>query len=71
MKHAPELESSSDLQTTHAQPMNTTNEQRGPFDWHEFPEGVRDSLEGFAVLMNLGMRDLLSKQMDFLQCMGR
>lgn len=36
-----------------------------------FQRGVRDSLEEFAVLMNLGMRDLLSKQMDFLQCMGR
>ena len=43
--------------------MNTTNEQKGPFDWHEFPEGrarfiggIRGSdelrHEGFAIKLN-------------------
>lgn len=35
----PTPESDSDLQSTNEQPMNTTNEQNGPFDWYEFPEG--------------------------------
>jgi hypothetical protein len=37
MNSAPE--SNSDLQTTNEQAMNTINEQKGSFDWHEFPEG--------------------------------
>lgn len=32
-------ESDCDLQTTNEQSMNTTNEQMGRFDWHEFSEG--------------------------------
>lgn len=35
----PVSESASDIPSTNEQSMNAKNEPKGPFDWHEFPEG--------------------------------
>lgn len=53
-KANPEPESNDDLQTTSEQPMNTTNEQKGAFDWHEFPEGRARFIGGVRGAEQLG-----------------